>query len=352
MKKNEIVYNYLISYIQTQRMVGNKLPSEVALANRLDVSRVTVRKALDHLKKEQYVYSIKGSGNYFYPTRSSHRPASEKPQKICILMQGNDYNANRDILTYLFEETKNDNFIFEVFQTNNTYQEEEKCIKSCLNGYFAFIVDGVKSNLRNPLLPYYKLLEKKGIPVIFYNNYYRELNHTKVIVDELYSAELLIERLLAGQTSSGIGGIFLIDQGQAMEKYNSLLTVMESKKIRYEENLYLLSLSHEFNNTRQNYKKKLVSFFKKTKSMKCCICCNEQLYSCVDELRNEGLIRNDMILACFDSSELSADDKDLCTIHPAKEMGHRIALILNEIKANGRIQHANYKFTAEINKTD
>lgn len=352
MKKNEIVYNYLISYIQTQRLVNNKLPSEVAIAHRLDVSRVTVRKALERLKKERYAYSVKGSGNYFYPTRSSYHPDSEKPQKICILMQGNDYNANRDILTYLFEETKNDNFIFEVFQTNNTYQEEEKCIKSCLNGYFAFIVDGVKSNLKNPLLSYYKLLDKKGIPVIFYNNFYKELNYTKVIVDELYSADLLLDNLLANQIKTGIGGIFLIDQGQAMEKYNSLLTVMESRKIRYEENLYLLSLSHEFNNTRQNYKKKLISFFKKTKSMKCCICCNEQLYSCVDELRKNGLIRNDLLLACFDSSESSANAKDLCTIHPAKEMGHQIALILNEIKINGRIQHANYKFTAKTNKNE
>ena len=51
--KQALVYNWLRDYIEENRFsVSNKLPSENALTRRLNVSRDTVRSAMNILEKE------------------------------------------------------------------------------------------------------------------------------------------------------------------------------------------------------------------------------------------------------------------------------------------------------------
>ena len=64
-KKAEEVYRWLMAYIDENKFSGNlRLPSENALCRRLDVSRETVRCALDRIAREGLVCRVKGSGTY------------------------------------------------------------------------------------------------------------------------------------------------------------------------------------------------------------------------------------------------------------------------------------------------
>ena len=54
---------------------GDKLPSENELAARYEVSRQTIRKALEALEHEGYIYAVHGSGRYI-SERAIHRKAS------------------------------------------------------------------------------------------------------------------------------------------------------------------------------------------------------------------------------------------------------------------------------------
>ncbi|WP_353893619.1 GntR family transcriptional regulator [Proteinivorax hydrogeniformans] len=59
------VKNQIKQYIADSNLVaGDILPSESCLAERYNVSRVTVRMAIKQLQKEQLVYKVKGSGTY------------------------------------------------------------------------------------------------------------------------------------------------------------------------------------------------------------------------------------------------------------------------------------------------
>ena len=61
-KKTEQVYQWLTAYIDEMKFSGNlKLPSENALCRRLNMSRETVRSALDQLAQEGVIQKVKGS---------------------------------------------------------------------------------------------------------------------------------------------------------------------------------------------------------------------------------------------------------------------------------------------------
>jgi GntR family transcriptional repressor for pyruvate dehydrogenase complex len=61
----ERVYDSLFHAVMTGRLApGARLPSEVELAARFEVSRPVVRQALDRLRSDRLVESIRGSGTY------------------------------------------------------------------------------------------------------------------------------------------------------------------------------------------------------------------------------------------------------------------------------------------------
>lgn len=63
--KYYIIKNDIIKKINDNELVSNQLlPSERELINSYNVSRITVRRAIDELVKEGYVYKISGKGSF------------------------------------------------------------------------------------------------------------------------------------------------------------------------------------------------------------------------------------------------------------------------------------------------
>ena len=59
------IYNDIKSSIEDGKIkAGEKLPSENELMEKYQVSRDTIRKALDLLEEDGYIHKIKGKGSY------------------------------------------------------------------------------------------------------------------------------------------------------------------------------------------------------------------------------------------------------------------------------------------------
>ena len=72
---------------------------------------------------------------------------------------------------------------------------------------------GVKASIMSPNLDCYQELYRRRIPVVFYNNYYKNLRYPRVIVNDMECAESLVGRLIqAGHKR--IAGIFVYDTYQ------------------------------------------------------------------------------------------------------------------------------------------
>lgn len=59
--------NILIDQIENNMEENDKLDSEREICKKYDVSRTTVREALDELEKNNYIYKVQGKGNFISP---------------------------------------------------------------------------------------------------------------------------------------------------------------------------------------------------------------------------------------------------------------------------------------------
>ena len=324
MRKSDTVYNYLLSYIDSQRWGdSNRLPSETAIAARLRVSRETVRSAMSRMKAENLIYTVKGSGSFFYQIRKQSRPGSQNVSKVGIFLHGVDTTANLEILHGISSALNPDIIRYDVFQTNNSYEEELKCIRSCLNGYSAFVIDAIKSALPNPNIWYYKRMREKGIGVVFYNNFYPGLMDTAITVNEYKATQFIMDQLLMTGHSQ-IGGIFCIDQYQAMEKYRCFVEYHSQHGLQLNENRVLFCFTEDMQ--KPSVMRKRIGRLVRNQNLDALICCNELIYSPAAEA-----VGSLIDVACYDSAAVTAKDKRICSIHPGETMGMKIGEILNSM---------------------
>lgn len=76
----ERVYDSLFHAVMTGKLApGARLPSELELAGFFQVSRPVVRQALDRLRKDGLVNSVRGSGSYVRDASAAPAPAATPP---------------------------------------------------------------------------------------------------------------------------------------------------------------------------------------------------------------------------------------------------------------------------------
>ena len=206
------VYRWILAYIDENKFSGNqKLPSENALSRRLSVSRETVRAAFDRLVRDGVVYKVRGSGTYFNKDLALSRELNtgDAPRRIGLILQGQDVSANSRLIEGVKSVLPAGLVDLSVFLTDNKFANERRCLQTVmLQNFSGFIVDGVKASLLNPNLDCYQELYRRRIPVVFYNNYYKNLRYPRVIVNDRECADELMELLIAaGRPAKARGGV-------------------------------------------------------------------------------------------------------------------------------------------------
>ena len=154
--KQAQVYHWLRDYIEENRFsVSNKLPSENALARRMNVSRDTVRVAMNTLEKEGLIYRVQGSGSFFKKSAAisdkEKRPGVTK--KVGVILQGQDPLANKELLAGIRSVLDENTTDLRVYFTNNRFSNERACLDEVMHHNFdGFIIDGVMASIVNPNL--------------------------------------------------------------------------------------------------------------------------------------------------------------------------------------------------------
>lgn len=347
-KKSAQVYRWLLAYIDENRFSSNqKLPSENALCRRLNMSRETIRSAIDLLVQEGIVYKIKGSGTYFYKEKVLLRDMSSENalRKIGLVLQGQDTSANSDLITGIRSVLSDESVDLHVFLTDNKFSNERRCLQTVVHQNFdGFIVDGVKASIMSPNLDCYKEIYRRHIPVIFYNNYYKELRYPHVIINDIECADKLIGQLIeAGHTR--IAGIFVYDNYQSVVKFQGMVSAMQKRNVELKDHYIKWCISDEAHN--QSYTRSIEKFLKGIPECTAIVCCNYIIYRLVRQVLDKmgKSIPKDYSMVCFDySGERWKEEGITCSVEQGYEMGRQVAIRLMKMIDNHDCDDNHYTY--------
>ena len=336
--KAEMVYLWVRAYIEENKFSSStKIPSEHTLSRRLAVSRETVRRALERLTQEGLLSRVKGSGTYIdkEAALSWELGGSGGKLKIGLILQGQDGNANSSLMEGIRSILPPDQVDLRTFLTDNKFANERHCLQTVINqGFQGFIVDGVKASLLNPNLDCYQKIYQKRIPVIFYNNYYRNLKCPRVVVNDLRCAEELIG-LLIQQGHRNIAGIFVSDNYQSIEKFQGMAATLQKNGVEYQDDYTKWCVSNEAHDP--SFVRSIDRFLKRLPQCTAVVCCNYMIYRMVRQvLEKQGRrVPEDCSLVCFDySNEDWKAEGITCSVHQGYRIGQEVASRLTRMIRN------------------
>ena len=190
--------------VRSGRMVsGEKLPSEQELSEQFQVSRQTVRRALEELVKENIVESRRGSGSYICEDAgillgNTERRADHEEKRIAVMLTYIDTYIFPVIIREIEKKVTQAGGILQIAMTDNSVAKERMHLEEFLRTrrIDGLIAEPVKSGLPNPNLDLYQKLQKSGIPVVFVNSFYENLTIPHVSLDDEKAGYLATKHLL------------------------------------------------------------------------------------------------------------------------------------------------------------
>lgn len=337
-RKSEMVYLWVRAYIEENKFSSNtKIPSENTLSRKLSVSRETVRRALERLTEEGLLIRVKGSGTYIDKEEalSWELGGSTGKLKIGLILQGQDSNANSSLMEGIRSVLSPDRVDLRTFLTDNKFSNERHCLQTVINqGFQGFIVDGVKASLLNPNLDCYQKIYQKRIPVIFYNNYYKNLKCPRVVVNDLRCAQELIG-LLIREGHRNIAGVFVSDNYQSIEKFQGMAAALRENGVAYQDDYIKWCVSNEAHDP--SFARSIDRFLKRLPHYTAVVCCNYMIYRLVRQvLEKQGKrVPEDCSLVCFDYSSDDWETEGVtCSVHQGYRIGQEVASRLTQMIRN------------------
>lgn len=300
-------YERIVSWVQTEiengaLSRGDKLPSENELMERFRVSRQTVRRAMEELTEKGVVEGRRGSGTYV--TVNTRRYAAGKEIRIAVMLTYVDTYIFPSIIKGIESVLSSEGCTLQIAMTDNAVEKERMLLKEFIHtqSVDGIIAETVKSALPNPNMELYREIENMGIPVLFVNSYYKELDIPHISMDDR-KAGYLAAKHLAECGHTRIGGIFKADDGQGHLRYAGYTDALMEQEIKIRGDQVIWIDSEELRTMREESTK----FLKRLKGCTACVCYNDETaYKIVEIFRKAGhRVPEDLSVVGIDNSGLA-----------------------------------------------
>ena len=300
-------YERIVSWVQTEiengaLSRGDKLPSENELMERFRVSRQTVRRAMEELTEKGVVEGRRGSGTYV--TVNTRRYAAGKEIRIAVMLTYVDTYIFPSIIKGIESVLSSEGCTLQIAMTDNAVEKERMLLKEFIHtqSVDGIIAETVKSALPNPNMELYREIENMGIPVLFVNSYYKELDIPHISMDDR-KAGYLAAKHLAECGHTRIGGIFKADDGQGHLRYAGYTDALMEQEIKIRGDQVVWIDSEELRTMGEESAK----FLKRLKGCTACVCYNDETaYKIVEIFRKAGhRVPEDLSVVGIDNSGLA-----------------------------------------------
>ena len=300
-------YERIVSWVQTEiengaLSRGDKLPSENELMERFRVSRQTGRRAMEELTEKGVVEGRRGSGTYV--TVNTRRYAAGKEIRIAVMLTYVDTYIFPSIIKGIESVLSSEGCTLQIAMTDNAVEKERMLLKEFIHtqSVDGIIAETVKSALPNPNMELYREIENMGIPVLFVNSYYKELDIPHISMDDR-KAGYLAAKHLAECGHTRIGGIFKADDGQGHLRYAGYTDALMEQEIKIRGDQVIWIDSEELRAMGEESAK----FLKRLKGCTACVCYNDETaYKIVEIFRKSGYrVPEDLSVVGIDNSGLA-----------------------------------------------
>lgn len=303
MPKYMQIVNWIKEKLETKELTaGSKIHSENELVSLFGVSRQTVRHAISVLENEGIVERLRGSGTYIKGPKPVEAQKHSN-MRIAIMTTYVDEYIFPSMLKEMERLFSKSGYAIQIAFTHNTVEKERMILKGFLRSgaIDGIVAETTKSGLPNPNLDLYRQLKKRGIPIVFLNSYYRDLEAIHVSMDDVMAGRLVTEHLIqCGHRK--IGGIFKSDDGQGHSRYKGYIDALmeEDIKVKGERISWMDTVDlHRMNQDMSRYLSRLMD-------CTACVCYN-------DEVANKlvGICKEAGILVPEQLSIVGIDNSDL-----------------------------------------
>jgi GntR family transcriptional regulator, arabinose operon transcriptional repressor len=319
-------YNLLKTEIKNWILEGRIVPhqkigSENELMNSFSVSRHTVRKAIDDLVNEGWIYREHGVGTFCADRHLADKGRDEKNIGI-ICTYISDYifpTIIRGAESYL----SNKGYTILLASTNNDFEREKQCFHNLLNKNIAgLIVEPTKSALYNPNLAYYLNLERSKIPYLMIHATYAGLNPESITMND-ESGGFLAATHLIELGHQKIAGIFKTDDQQGVNRMKGFVRAYQESSLPIYPNMLIAYNTEEKGFKPKDEMRRLLRL--EAERPTAVFCYNDEIaIEILDVIREFNLrVPEDISIVGYDDSQFAeASEVKLTTIrHPKAEMG-------------------------------
>ena len=320
---------------------GEKLPSENELSAKYGVSRQTVRKALQILQSEGYIYAEHGRGTFC----SEMMRHTKKSKNIAVVTTYlSDYIFPR-VIQGIDEVLTEHGYSILLKNTRNSKSLEAKCLEELLQKDIdGLIIEPSKSQIFCKHINLYQMLDQYEIPYVFIQGSYVQMkNKPHILMDDCRGGYLLTEYLIS-LGHRDIVGVFKADDTQGQERHKGYVQALQNAGIAYDPDKVVWFYTedrktHPYEKIKQMAREREKLFFDAIVSY------NDQVaIDIMRALEEEGLsCPDDVSVTGYDNSYLSMTCKvPLTTVaHPQEKLGNMAAeLLLKLIKEGNREDEA------------
>lgn len=299
---------------------GDKLTSENKLVEEYGYSRQTVRQALGVLENEGLLVRRRGSGTY---VAEDNTPQERTYNIGLIVTYISDYifpliiNGIEEVLTPR-------GYHITLGVTKNKIDEESRILRSFTERKIdGLIVEGTKSAFPNPNLELYRKLRKLGIPVVFINGYYADLENTVYVVTDDRKAGADITNYLISRGCKNIGGLFKSDDMQGHRRYSGYSAALMGVDMHFSDDKVLwYTTADEMRFGQKEFDAFVLNRFADCDGI---VCYNDKIAAALLHIFSEAgvSVPGGVMLGSFDNSRISeyAAVRLTSMNHPKEELG-------------------------------
>ena len=304
---------------------GDKISSENVLAREYDISRQTVRKAIDILRNEGFLYAEHGRGTFCCDTVKQ----GESSGNVAVVMTFLSNYIFPNILQGIDETLEEEGYSILLKSTHNYRKYEAKCLEELVKKNIdGLIIEPSKTQIAYKNRGVFSMLDRYNIPYVFMQGVYHGMEDVPYVIldDEKGGYQITKHLIELGHTR--IAGIFKADDRQGLLRHNGYVRALKEAGIWYDPSLIIWFHTEDARALPRETIAELVD----REQIDAIVCYNDMTaITVINVLEEKGLsVPGDISVTGFDDSDFAGNFKvPLTTMrHPQRGLGETAAELL------------------------